>query len=93
MKILRILVMTACLNIPSAHAIEPSVHEFILNAAIVTAGVLSIVEGCSNAQFGTSPFLPLGRVSDNQFVDRTCKAVVGVAQAGLGLSAIAYALE
>lgn len=96
MKFLRILAIIACLNIPCAHAFVPSAHEFILNAAktvIVAAGVLTTLDGCCNAQFGTSPFLPLPSMSDNQFVERACKATVGVVEVGAGLAVVAYVLQ
>lgn len=98
MKFLRILIIAAILNIPCAHAMQESsavsaILSSTANAVIVTVGVLTVFEGYCNAQFGTSPFLPLPKVSDNQTVDHVGKAVVGLVETGIGLTAIAYVLQ
>ena len=98
MKFLRILVITAILNIPCAHAMQGSsavsaILSSTANAVIVTVGVLTVFEGCCNAQFGKSPFLPLPTISNNRTVDHAGKAVVGLVETGIGLTAIAYVLQ
>lgn len=98
MKFLRILVIAVILNIPCAYAMQEASarSQFIsatTKAIITTAGILTTVEGYCNAQFGKSLLLPLPTMSDNRSVDHAAKAVIGLVEVSVGLTALAYALK
>lgn len=89
----------AMFNVPLVYAVDDVTICSALfsrkTAKIIvgTVGVLATIEGCSNAQFGKSPFLPLPKVSNNATVDLAGKAFVGLVEAGIGLASIAYVLQ
>jgi hypothetical protein len=93
MQFLRILVIAAILNVPCAFAMQGTNSSAIAKVAVATVGTLITIEGACSIQFGTSPFLPLPKMSNYQFVDRAGKAVVGLVQTGIGLTMLAYTLQ
>lgn len=105
MKILRILVITACLNVPFAQAMDfegaarfgtemaTDIAGCAVKSVIQTAGILAVIDGSLNVCIGKALILPIPAITKDQDLNTVLNVMIGVAEVSAGIAVLKYMFE